>query len=279
MNHCSRTCRITAVFAAVCLLLAMPAAARTLESVGAVGVREGDRSDPKERAVDAAVQEAVWRVAEELLVDAMIVEDPGETAPGGEPEPLEEEREPLDLAAILGEDMVAYTTRFKVIEDRGLGPVLFVEDPEVVSEYVVVAEVVVETDRIRERLTVAGLIEPEEVTSGLFEVDLEIEGVLVYPALTAVRALLLEQVGAESATPRLLERGRAVLGVTSGLPGPALVAALERAAPLHLTLVALEMGEGSARLAVSWNPPDLDVPANGAPGTAEASGLPDWAAP
>ena len=130
-----------------------PLGARTLESVGAVGVREGDRSDPKQRAVEAAVREAVWRVAEELLVDAILVEELDE-----EPQLGEADEEEPDLDAILGEDMVVYTTRFKVIEDRGIGPALFVEDPEIVSEYVVVAEVVLETDRIRERLALAGLI-------------------------------------------------------------------------------------------------------------------------
>jgi len=259
------------------LLVSAPLGARTLESVGAVGVREDDRTDPKERAVEAAVREAVWRVAEELLVDAILVQDPTSLAmpdaPGGA-----EDGEP-DLDAILGDDMVVYTARFKVIEDRGLGPALFVEDPEVVSEYVVVAEVVVETERIRERLTLAGLLEPEAVATGVGTVELEIEGLLVYPALTELRELLVVGVGAERATPQILERGRTVLAVETALDGPALVAALERLAPLHLTLVALRTSDDSARIAVRWNPPASAVPANGAPSDAEESALPTWAAP
>ena len=259
------------------LLVSAPLGARTLESVGAVGVREDDRTDPKERAVEAAVREAVWRVAEELLVDAILVQDPTSLAmpdaPGGA-----EDGEP-DLDAILGDDMVVYTARFKVIEDRGLGPALFVEDPEVVSEYVVVAEVVVETERIRERLTLAGLLEPEAVATGVGTVELEIEGLLVYPALTELRELLVVGVGAERATPQILERGRTVLAVETSLDGPALVASLERLAPLHLTLVALRTSDDSARIAVRWNPPASAVPANGAPSDAEESALPTWAAP
>lgn len=251
-----------------------PLGARTLESVGAVGVREGDRSDPKQRAVEAAVREAVWRVAEELLVDAILVEELDE-----EPQLGEADEEEPDLDAILGEDMVVYTTRFKVIEDRGIGPALFVEDPEIVSEYVVVAEVVLETDRIRERLALAGLIEPVQTDLEIGTVQLEIEGLLVYPALSELRELLVAGLGAEQATPRVLEPGRTVLAVRTALRGPELVAALEQLAPRHLTVVALRTGEDSARIAVRWSPPGPDSPANGAPGRGEDRTLPSWAAP
>ena len=260
------------------LLVGAPLGARTLESVGAVGVREGDRTDPKERAVEAAVREAVWRVAEELLVDAILVqEEPTSLEMPDAPAGVEEE-EP-DLDAILGDDMVVYTARFKVIEDRGLGPALFSEAPDVVSEYVVVAEVVVETERIRERLTLSGLLEPEAAVAGLGTVELEIEGLLVYPALMELRELLVGGVGVERATPRVLERGRTVLAVETPLRGPELVAALERLAPLHLTLVALRASDDSARIAVRWNPPASAVPANGAPGEGDPAELPTWATP
>ena len=273
--------RVAGALPVLCaLLVSAPVAARTLEAVGAVGVREGDRTDPKERAVEAAVREAVWRVAEELLVDAILLqEEPPSLAMPDAPAGVEEEEETPDLDAILGEDMVAYTARFKVIEDRGLGPALFAEGPGVVSEYVVVAEVVVETERIRERLTRSGLLEPEAAVAGLGTVELEIEGLLVYPALMELRELLVAGVGVERATPRVLERGRTVLAVETPLRGPELVAALERLAPLHLTLVALRASEDSARIAVRWNPPASAVPANGAPGEGDPSELPTWATP
>lgn len=274
MSACCRKRLVVSVLSLSLVVAAVPLGARTLESVGAVGVREGDRSDPKERAVEAAVREAVWRVAEELMVDAILVETLDE-----ELLPGEVDEEAPDLDAILGGDMVVYTTRFKVIEDRGIGPALFVEDPEIVSEYVVVAEVVVETDRIRERLALAGLIEPVQSDPEIGTVQLEIEGLLVYPALSELRELLVAGLGAEEATPRVLERGRTVLAVRTPLRGPELVAALEQLAPRHLTLVALRTGEDFARIAVRWTPPALDSPANGAPGRSEDRTLPSWAAP
>ena len=115
--------------------------------------------------------------------------------------------------------------------------------------------------------------------AGLGTVELEIEGLLVYPALMELRELLVAGVGVERATPRVLERGRTVLAVETPLRGPELVAALERLAPLHLTLVALRTSDDSARIAVRWNPPASAVPANGAPGEGDPSELPTWATP
>ena len=246
------------------------AGARTLESVGAVGVREGDRTDPRERAVQAALREAVWSVAEELLLDAILIEDPG-----GDGEPVAEQP---DLEAILGNNMVAYTTRFKLIEDRGINPALFVEDPKVVTEYVVVAEVVVEADRIRERLMQAGLLEPELFVSSLGTVYLRVDGLSVYPALSELRKLLVEQVGAEAAVPVRFERGRALLAVATSLAGPDLVSALERIAPEHLAIVPLSASSGEARIAVRWTPPIQQTPAGGALPPVE-TGIPAWARP
>ena len=262
--------------AAICLLgtLGVPrgaeAAARTLEAVGAVAVRDGDRSDPRERAVRRALREAVWRVAEEQLVDAILIESlDGES-------PAEAERPDLDK--ILGTDMVAYTTRYKVLEDRGIGPAMFVEEAGATMEYVVVAEVVVEADLIRERLTRAGLLEPELFGANVGTVKLEVEGLLVYPALTQLRELLVGPVGAQSAVPLYFERGRAVIAVATPLAGPDLVIALERVAPPNLAVVPLAADGGDVRIAVRWTPLTGDAPANGGLPPVE-SGMPNWAKP
>jgi hypothetical protein len=250
-------------------LLAPRAEARTIESVGAVGVQEGDRRDPKDRAVQAALREAVWRVAEELLVDAILIEDP--EASGDDPE------EP-DLARILGSDMVDYTVRFKILEDRGLGPALFVEEPGIATEYVVVAEVEVEVERVRERLTEVGLLEPESFDRQVGTVELEVEGLSVYPALLDLQTLLVERLGARTAVPVRLERGRAVLSVGTPLAGPDLVTRLERSAPQNLSIVPLGATPGQARIAVRWAPPADAAPAGGALPSVE-SGVPAWARP
>jgi len=253
-------------------LHAQPAAAgaRTLESVGAVGVREGDRRDPKHRAVQAALREAVWSVAEELLVDAILIEDPEGQEEGT--------RKEADLRAILGDDMVPYTARFKVLEDRGIGPALFVKSREASTEYVVVVEVEVETDRIRERLSQAGLLEPESFTPSVGTVYLQVDGLSFYPALSELRELLVEEVGARSVVPVRFDHGRALLAVSTPLAGPDLVSALERIAPEHLSVVPLAASGGEARIAVRWTPPIEEAPANGSLPPVE-TGIPDWARP
>jgi len=260
--------------AAVLVLAVAPSAARaephTLESVGAVGVHEGDRRDPKQRAVQAALQEAVWRVAEDLLVDTLLLE----SLEGDEETAAEEP----DLARVLGDDMVVYTTRFKVIEDRGLGPALFIDDPEIAAEYVVVAEVVVEPQRIRERLVRAGLLSTEVTEIPTGTVHLEVEGLSVYPALSDLRLLLTDTIGAQSALPVRLERGRAVLAVGTPLAGEALVAELERTTPENLAIVPLAVSSDQARIAVRWTPRIEESPADRASAPADTE-IPAWARP
>ena len=155
MSPQSKSLLRASLLACVSVAMWVPAAAadlRRIEAVGAVGVRESDRSDPRAAAVDRALREAVLRVASEYLVDARWPadaedpDDPNSSAPG---------TEGPDLAKILGKDMGPYTARFKVIEDRGTGPALFIEDPAVTEEYVVVAEVIIDADRIREELVAA----------------------------------------------------------------------------------------------------------------------------
>ena len=245
---------------------APPAAARTLESVGAVGVRDGDRRDPKQRAVAAALREAVHRVAEELLVDAVLA-DEDEEAPEGP-----------DLAAVLGNDMVAYTTRYKILEDRGIGPAMFVEEAGVSTEYVVVAEVQIEVDKVRERLVREGLLDAEASPLAVGNVLLEVEGLRVYPALEDLRAYLVESLGVRSATPVRLERGRTVLAVGTPLDAEDLVARLERSAPPHLAIVPLAARGAEARIGVRWTPASGDAPANGGLPPVE-TGFPEWARP
>jgi hypothetical protein len=266
----SRPARVV-LAAALGLALLAPAiaGARTIEAVGAVGVKENDRRDPKDRAVQAALREAVWRVAEELMVDAVLIEDPDRSR---------DDPEEPDLAGILGSDMVDYTARFKILEDRGLGPALFVEEPGISTEYVVVAEVDVEVDRVRERLTEAGLLEPESFTPQAGTVQLEVEGLSVYPALRDLETLLVERLGARSAVPVRLERGRAVLSVGTSLAGPDLVSRLEASAPGNLSIVPLSASGGQARIAVRWAPAVDAAPAGGALPSVE-SGVPRWARP
>ena len=125
-------------------LLALPAIAsarlQRVEAVGNYGIRESERSKiiPRDEAVQRALWESVSRVAlEEMGEDAFDVEDDSATSEA--------------LRAALGDDMLPFTRRFKILQDKGESPVLFREDPEIPTEYVVVVEVLVDVDRVSNR--------------------------------------------------------------------------------------------------------------------------------
>ena len=223
------------------LVLATPAWAadlRLTEAVGAVPLHADARpaSPPRDAAVRKALSEAVRRVALELLAE----QDPAEVEPG--------------LEAALGTDPLAYISRFRTLEDRGERPVLFSDDPDAKTEYVVVVEASVDAGRLRERLARAGLLVAPAGEVHRYHVRLEAEGLEDYAAYRALRETLLEGVGVRSALPVELEPGRAVLDVDGELAGEALLAALVRAAPPGLTLTALETGPERLHVRVHLTP-------------------------
>jgi len=245
------------LFLAVALLSAPAAQAelRRLEAVGAVGVRQGERSDPRERAVQAALREAVGQVASELLMDAPIDE-------GGEGESSDER-----LAELLGDDMGAFASRFRIVEDRGIGPALFVEDPKVTREYVVVAEVQVDTTRVRQHLVERGALQAARSNNGAAPLRLEVRGLREHMAYRELRKLLKGVTDGQSGVPLRFEADRAVLAVKTHLNGTELVARLTRVAPAHMQIVDLGGSARSSRIAVHWTaPPEVE---DGSSGPAE----------
>jgi len=253
----------------ICLAAASGALAasdlRRVEVVGVVGVGENDRRDPRAAAVQRALREAVERVATGYLIGSIERVDTEDrdarvSVPGGP-----------DLEKILGRDMGVYAARFKVLEDRGVGPALFSEDPAATEEYVVVVEVFVEADRVRDRLVAGGVLEEQIDESNTPVVQLVVQGLSVYPAFVDVRELITGPVGAESAVPVSFQRGRATLAVATGMTAAQLVAAMEREAPSHLTVIRLGAIGAEPRIAVRWSPrpPEAELP------PVEAGG-PEW---
>ena len=231
------------------LLVASSVAAdvRRLEAVGAVGVAQDETRDPRQRAIDAALREAVGQVASELLVDAPLDE-------GSDGTHDDEASEP-DIATLLGDDMLRYALRFRVVDDRGIGPAMFVEDPAVTSEYVVVVEVEVESDRVRDRLVEAGLLRGDDDSAAQPALRLEVRGLRAYPAYEDLRRVLERASGGDPGTPLLFERGRTVLEVHTSHSGSELVEALVREAPAHLRVEPLGVRNGNATIAVEWSAP------------------------
>ena len=222
---------------------------RVTEAVGAVPLHADARpaSPPRDAAVRKALAEAVRRVALELLADR----DPAEVEPR--------------LGAALGADPTPYISRFRTLEDRGERPVLFSDDPDATSEYVVVVEATVDAARVRERLAQGGLIVAPAGETNRTHVRVEAEGLQDFAAYRALRDTLTEGVGVRSALPVELEQGRVVLDVDGELSGAALLAALKRAAPPGLTLTALETTPERLRLRVELaaEPVPASVPAPG----------------
>lgn len=218
---------------------------RRIEEVGAVPVRTraGGIGAARDAAVQAALHAAVGRVARGLLMEA-------EPASGEEPDADE-------LEKVLGKRMVPYTTRFRVLEDRGERPAM---SPArgVRKEYVVVVEVYVDADRVEQRLVDAGLLARGPLAGELARVQLELRGVEAYDALAALRSLLTDEIGATSVVPVRFERGVAVLDVAladrDADPGE-LADRLVQLASSPLRLRALEIGAGRAVLQVAWQAP------------------------
>jgi hypothetical protein len=242
---------------AAMLLLAPAAGAevRRIEAVGAVPIY-ADRSHqrgavaPRDAAIRKALREAVERVAEEFIADIPL-------SVGEEPDVIEEEgSEGPDLEAVLGKKMVLYTSRFRVVEDRGERPALFADDPAVTSEYVVIVEVHVDVERVRERLVQKGII-PEGIAGGETQtLYLQVEGLTAYPAYEGLRAILLDdRVGVESVVAVEMRRGRTLLRLESEIGAAELLEKLRMLAPPEMKLVPLHAAPDRVHIAVDWSGP------------------------
>lgn len=214
--------------------LAVPAGGaevRVVEALGAAPVDPsgGSRRSPRDEALRRALREAVWRIAIEEL-------DAAAVAPADE-----------EVLVALGDDPLVYATRFRIVENRGERPALFSDDPEVENEYVVLAKVHVDADRVRQRLASAGLMRLDTGEGPRIRTRLALVEVRSWAEIQAVRTLLRE-VGAGTAVPVDLVRGRAVLAVESTYSPEALVDALLAAAPPELRLERLGAGPDGLEL-------------------------------
>ena len=227
----------TACGLALALLLASAAGAevRQMEAVGAVPLAPDARhtSPLREIAVRMALNEAVRRVALDLV-------------PEMEPEEAAE-----FLPEVLGDEPFDYTTRFRIIEDRGERPALFVEDPEVEFEYVVLVEAHIDADRVEKRLVDAGLLVAGSAGAPHRDLRLVVEDLDSFAAYAALRETLIERVGVKSALPVEMERGRAVLVVnTAGDPWQ-LLEELLMAAPPELVITLVDAQEDALTLRIA----------------------------
>ena len=193
---------------------------RLVEGIGAVGMKGAQRPPPgrpRDAALRAAIGEAVRKVAFELLPHL----DPAAAEPV------------VDQA--LGPDPGAYENRFRIVEDRGEGPAVLVQEPGVTTEYTMVVQAHVDVARVRQSLERGGLLAPAGQDSPRQRLRIVIEDVEGFTAYMAVRTLL-DDLGVRGALPVEMERGRAVLEVESRMPPEELLASLVRSAPPELRI-------------------------------------------
>lgn len=238
-----RPCRValSRVLAAV-LALALAGAAgaeeRRVDGVGVVAVKGGDaRRDrpPREAALQAAIGDAVRQVAKELAPEAL----------------------PEALDAALGADPRTYANRFRILEDRGEGPALLIEEPGVESEYVMIVATQVDVARVRLSLERANLLAPELPVGDALpreRLRIVIEDLDGHAGYQAVRTLL-DDLGVHGAVPVEVERGRAVLEVASRMPPRDLLDALVRQAPPELRIEPVSADGVSLTLRARFLPP------------------------
>jgi hypothetical protein len=236
--------------------LAPPAAAevRRFEVVGAVALDPAKPPPaPRHAALRAALQEAVARAAAELVREATGKEPAGEPAPPpGEP--------------------TEYAVSYRVLEDRGEQPALLAGGAAGGREYVVVAEVQIDLDRVRLALKGAGRLGSDAPAAAPAVFRLELLDVPSPAAWSALRAALA-RAGAEVEVPLELEPGRAMLEVRAAGGAERTVERLLHAAlPEGLGLERLPSEPGAPRLRVRQGVPAPPPPeaAGAAPGTPEA---------
>ncbi len=235
-----------------------------VESVGVAPVRS-DSTSPRDAAVRQALVEAVRETAAGLIATRLAAGSDDELGEASDPQAEAAQR--AELQRILGSDPLVYATRFQVVEDRGEGPTLFGSDSDVDTEYVVIVSVFVDRDRIRERLTRAGIAltppgrEPE-VHSRLI-----LENVSEYWVYAEIRKALLEQLKMRSAIPSAMSPGRAVLELNAAQPPSEFLTALQRAVADRMELIALSVEADELRVRVEVVAPP--APAAQAEGPAE----------
>ena len=152
-----------------------------VEAVGSYGIREDLRTKVIPR--DEAIQEALWEGVSRVAMEALR-------------EFSSSEEDVALLRAALGKDMLPYTRRFRVLEDMGEMPVLFAEDPKILLEYVLIAEVVVDVDRVKLALTAAGLLLDSGQAARRQPVLVELLGIARYAAFEEILTALRSQLGA-----------------------------------------------------------------------------------
>ncbi len=206
------------------------------DAVGVVPAGPGAR----QAALQAGVREAVLLVAVELAREA-----------GARTEARDV------LGSALGADLLPYAVQYALIEDRGERPAQLVQQPGVDREYVVLVEVQVERERVRDALIRSGLLgAPTEL--GVRSLWITLEGVDAWPTWERLRRALAARGGALH--PVEFSRGIVIAELQTDESNEALLERLRRAVGSTLDLRLEGSEPGSLRLRVVASAPTDDIP-------------------
>jgi hypothetical protein len=226
------------------------AAARDVVRVESVGVApvQSDSVSPRDAAVRTALLDAVRQTAESLLAtgDGAGIGEGSEGAEGLGSDAAENS----ELQRVLGYEPLDYATRFQVVEDRGEGPALFGSDPNVETEYVVIVSVFVDRDRIRERLTRAGMSLIPAGQEPQIRSRLVLENLGEYWVYAEIRRVLLEELKMRSAIPREFAPGLGILELTAAQSPSEYLGSLQRSLSDRMNLIPLSVEADEMRLRV-----------------------------
>lgn len=225
--------------AAIVLAGAAAAEVRRLEVVGIAPIGPGgSRGNPRDAAVVEAQKEAVTRVATEIL----------------ETQGTDGATE-VELKEVLGENLGGFTSRFRIVQDRGERPALSHEEEGITAEYVMVVDVDVDADRVRQRLSQFGLLVEAGGRSIQRSLVLEVRGLQAYGAYEALREALLKGAGVQSVQPLEWTRGRSLLAVESEQSAQDLLDRLLGNLPPGLEVSPHSIDAQRLELRVEWTPP------------------------
>jgi hypothetical protein len=255
----NRPTGLIALFLLAALVLATSAAAevRRMESVGVVPVNPRTRSSAplRDRAIQVALREGVTQIARELLAS-----EPGSsgTPPDGadaNPPTGDSDTDRAEaLHETLGDNPVDYTTRFRILEDRGEQPALFAANGKFATEYQVVVEVHVDVDRVRSQLIGGGMLLPEVSLPESSGIRMEIRGIDSYPGYRALQGLLLDRLGISAVTPVEFTRESILVELTAEDSDFDLLARLVQEGPPAFDIQPLPSDDAVMKLAVKWDP-------------------------
>ena len=213
--------------------------ARWLQVVGAVpaGPEAASGGSLRRAALDEALLEAVARVARDEARTA------GEPAAESLPLPTQ----PRGWMALLGGSPADYALEYRLLEDRGERRALLVADPDVETEYVVLAEVRVDVDRVRAGLRAAGVLPQAPTAVPGQTLRVVVQPLPSYAALLALREALAREPGSR-VVPERFEPGRAVLRMETHRSAAAVLGQLRARLPEGIELGRVRVREGELHL-------------------------------